>query len=423
MALFISGNGTRTAESYDGSSTDAPKLVITYSANGEVEPEPVPEPPLACNDIENITGSIDGVEPESISHLPVVTDANGNLYRLTESTKSDGNNPRMMKSTNNGKSWNEVDKSNRPDIRDLEGVYQTTDGTTIYYSINTGKRTWFVSFNMSAANSEKDKWNQEEEVADDYAKSSVQYSSLAKLENGDFWIFYSFVENDKQQIAYKRRIGENDYSSEKRLDGSDKSWTGPRALSVGNTVYVFYKDEDTDRLMMKTIFENGNRSDSVRLDNNNTSKVRVPHIHPQAYELNGEKIISIAYADRNDQLIQVNITDNKAGDNVPLTSQDVLQNPEIVRNEGTVATIAKTSDALYYAWTDDNTGDILYRKQDIASGSFSNTEIFWDSGTNIAWYLYCSVKIRNECPTLACSFDVGPHEDDVGDIIYLEKSL
>ena len=145
MSIFISGTGTRTAESFDGSSAAAPTLVISYTTADAPTPDPEPEPePTDCSNIETTSGSIDGVEPESISHLPVIEDSNGNLYRLTESPKDDGNNPRMMKSSDGGASWREVDSGNRPDVSDLEGVYQVSSGSKIYYSINTGTRTWFI---------------------------------------------------------------------------------------------------------------------------------------------------------------------------------------------------------------------------------------------------------------------------------------
>ena len=47
----------------------------------------------------------------------------------------------------------------------------------------------------------------------------------------------------------------------------------------------------------------------------------------------------------------------------------------------------------------------------------------WTSEGETALYLYCSLLRDGNCPRIACTYDVGPHADDTGQIEYLEFVL
>ena len=77
---------------------------------------------------------IPGVEIESHDHVPPMIDARGNLYRVTESNKPNGNEPQVMKSSDGGVTWVEQDPLHRPPIGDTEGGWALQDGPTIWFA-------------------------------------------------------------------------------------------------------------------------------------------------------------------------------------------------------------------------------------------------------------------------------------------------
>ncbi len=415
IVLLIAGTGRRTAESFDGKSSAAPQLIIQFEDDG------ASPPPGSC-DVLTEPGSIAGVEPESLAQLSPVRDANGTLYRLTESEKSDGNNPRMMKSSDGGSTWAEVDAANRPEARDLEGLYQVQHGSALYYSMNLGTRTVWVSFNTSDAASSPDRWVAEETVASGYDKSSAQYSSLVRLDSGEFWIFYSFTEDGRSQIGFRKRTGPDQYGSEQRLASAGGDWSGPRAVAAGDRTYVVYKDDAGDALYLRTLSATGTLSSPRRVDQNGTNSVPVPHLNPVVYQRDGQEVVEVAFAGADERLRSVSLVDDELTEEQLISSSPVLSDADVVENEGAVGNLSRGGDATYIVWTDEGSGDILWRRN-ASSGGLGPIETFWQSSNEVALYVYCSVFEDDGCRKLGCTYDVGPHDDDVGQIEYRELAL
>lgn len=363
-------------------------------------------------------GSVDGVEPESYSHHPPVQVA-GSLYRMVETPASDGNNPKMMKSDDGGATWAEMDEDGRPDARDLEGTYQLVVEDTIYFS-HTAANVWFYAFDAST-----DTWLALEDVDDTLDDAgSTQYSSLARTGDGQFWIAYSSdLVGGRSQISYRRRMAADDFSAATVVEDTDGEWTGPRLLAGSDDVtHLFYKNQADDELLHRTLSDGGVLSAATRIDTAGTSGIPVPHTHAVTYDSGGSEVIVLAFSGDDDSLKAVTLVDGVAGAEEQVSTDTVLQDAEIVENEGVVAHVVVQGTTVHAMWTDEASGDILYSSRP-DGGSWSAEQTVWSSDGQEALYLYCSLVRDGNCPRIGCTYDVGPHADDTGQIEYLEFVL
>lgn len=377
-------------------------------------------------DMPNLPGSIEGVEPESHSHHPPMVDGNGNLYRVTESTADDGNNPKMMRSTNGGETWEEVDADNRPVADDLEGCWQLQVGTSIYLSVAASDEVWFAVFNTSDAVENADQWVVDDEVVADLGNSGgvVQFSSMAETSDGQVWLFHSGTVTDgRQQIEYRRRSADGMWGPGQDFEDSAGSWTGPRLLlGADDVTHVFYKDHEVDELYWRTLASDGALSSATRLDSDGTSDERIPQTVAVTYETGGQEIVMVGYADPDGLLRAVTIVDGQV-EGIELVGPDpVLENPSVALNDGTVAHFSVDETTIHALWTDLDSGDVLHATREHGQ-AWSAPEVAWDSGDNVAWWVYSNVYDRGGARRLGFTYDVGEHADDVGFIEYDEIVL
>lgn len=373
----------------------------------------------------NLPGAIGGVEPESHAHHPPMSDGNGNLYRITETPFADGNHPRMMKSSDRGESWVEVDADNRPEARDLEGGWQLQSGTSIYSIFTRGQDVWWNEFHTSDALTQPDAWITEERLETGLSSSGmIQFSSLTRTSDGQFWLFYSDeVESSRQQIAYRRRMGADTYSAKANVGASSGSWTAPvSVLGAADVTHLFYKDHLAHRLYWRTLDATGVLSDATRIDTSGTSAEAVPHTNAVVYDRGGDEVVVIAYTDATGVLASVTITNGVVALREAVSVDAVLRNPPVVGNEGAIAHLAVDGTTVHALWSDAATGDILHATRP-DGGSWTPPIRVWDSGGSEAHYVYGEVYVRNARSRLGYTYDIGPHPDDEGNIEFNELTL
>jgi hypothetical protein len=377
-------------------------------------------------DEPNLPGFIEGVEPESHSHHSPMIDGNGNLYRLTESPSSDGNSPKMMRSSDNGETWAEVDAGNRPMASDLEGCWQLQVGTALYVSVANSDQVWFSIFNTSDAAENPDQWVVDDEVVEDLDNGGgvAQFSSLAHTSDGQTWLAHSGTMIDgRQQIEYRRRSASGSWSEGESLDDPGGSWTGPRLLTGADDVtHLFYKDHLEDALYWRTLAPSGALSGRTRIDAAGTSEERVPHTSAVYYDAAGSEVIVLAYADPQGLLRAVTITDGVPDEGELVTPDPVLEDPAVATNDGTVAHLAVDGTVVHALWTDLDTGDVLHASRP-HDGTWTDADVAWSSGDGIAWWVYGNVYDRGGLRRLGFTYDVGEHRDDLGNIQYDEITL
>ena len=91
---------------------------------------------------------VGGCWVESPVHVGPLRDDDGNLYHIMECT-SEYNTPIMVKSSDGGKSWAEVDGSNRPSTTDAESGEAVLVGDEIHFVMHKGSSVTYHKFRVS----------------------------------------------------------------------------------------------------------------------------------------------------------------------------------------------------------------------------------------------------------------------------------
>jgi len=353
-------------------------------------------------------------------------DSRGALYRVTESSRTDGNNPRMMKSVDGGATWSEVDRSHRPAASDLEGCWQLQNGYSIYLSVVNSKTAWFTEFHTSDAPDRPDQWVLSQKVGPTMINGGgvSQFSSLSRTSDGQLWLFHSDeMISGRQQIAFARRTSSGIWGAKVRLGETSGSWTGPRAVTAASDVtHVIYKDHLLHHLLWRKLIAQGELSAAVQLDTAGTSTARLPHTNAVSYAAKSEEVVVVAFADAKYALHAVTITNGIVDTPTIITTMPVLSDPDIAKNDGTVAHLSVDGTTVHALWVDKASGDVYHNFRH-HGGAWSAPTVIWNSGKNIVWWVYGNVYTRAGQRRLGFTYDIGEHVDDVGNIQYDELLL
>lgn len=377
-----------------------------------------------------LPGVIADVEPEAMGDNPVWKDGNDNLYRVMESDLASGNHPEMMKSTDGGITWAEVDAAHRPTAQDLEAVWTMQVGTQIIVGVNRDDQVWRDVFNTSDSGT-PDLWGTQETVASGLSSTGVeQYVSIARTSDGqEWWIYSTTLSGANQQWGYKRRTAVNTYSSETDGGGNSAvSYTGPvSVVGAGDLTHIVYTDVTNAHLYYKTLTSGGTLSGATQIDSAGTSGFsaspsRYVNTNAVYYDDAGTEVISVMYADTSNMLKLVRIVGGTPQTPESVSSNSVLTNPSATTSDAIIAHLAVDGTTTLAIWADAGTGDIYLRRR-AADGTWDAIENLWASGGNFAMYVYNRVFTRAGRRIMGYAYDVGDHPNDISNLRYNELDL
>ena len=160
---------------------------------------------------------------------------NGDLYFIMEPAETH-NVFMMIKSTDNGVTWREVDAANRPATNDLESVDARQVRDTIHIIHQVTGSTRYHAFRTSDHPTQPDTWGVRDEVAAT-VPSVAQAATLAVRSDGSMVAFYV-----ADTVHYNIRSAAGTWGTDTVLDpGVARKSAGPRAvLGANDTVHVAY---------------------------------------------------------------------------------------------------------------------------------------------------------------------------------------
>ena len=184
-------------------------------------------------------GHVGGTFVETPGRIGPWQAANGDLYFIMEPTETD-NVFMMIKSTDNGRTWREVDAANRPATNDLEAVDSRQAGDTIHVIHQVTESLRYHAFRTSDHAVHPDTWAVRDEVAA-RAESVAQAASLVVRSDGSMVAFHV-----GDTVRYAVRSPAGVWGADAVIDpGSDPKSAGPRAvLGAGDTVHLAYYGMD-----------------------------------------------------------------------------------------------------------------------------------------------------------------------------------
>ena len=165
--------------------------------------------------------------------------SNGDLYFIMEPAETD-NVFMMIKSTDEGATWREVDGAHRPATNDLESVDARLVRDTIHIVHQVTGSTRYHTFRTSDDPTQPDRWGVRDEVAAK-APSVAQAATLAVRSDGSIVTFYV-----ADTVHYNVRSSGGSWGADTVLDpGVAPKSAGPRAaLGANDTVHVAYYGVD-----------------------------------------------------------------------------------------------------------------------------------------------------------------------------------
>jgi hypothetical protein len=133
-------------------------------------------------------GHLGGTFIETPGRIGPLRASNGDLYFMMEPAESE-NLFMMVKSTDGGRSWHEVDGSNRPSTDDLESVDARLVGDTIHIVHQITESLVYHAFNTSDHPTAPDTWAVTDEIGAN-EEAVAQAASMVIRRDGSLVVFY-----------------------------------------------------------------------------------------------------------------------------------------------------------------------------------------------------------------------------------------
>lgn len=184
-------------------------------------------------------GHVGGTFVETPGRIGPWQAANGDLYFIMEPAETH-NVFTMIKSTDNGRTWREVDGTNRPRTNDLESVDARQVGGTIHVIHQVTRSIRYHAFRTSDHSTQPDTWAVRDELAAT-ATSIAQAASLVVRSDASMVAFYV-----ADTVHYSVRSPEGTWGADTIIDpGVAPKSAGPKAvLGANDTVHLAYYGMD-----------------------------------------------------------------------------------------------------------------------------------------------------------------------------------
>ena len=165
---------------------------------------------------------------------------NGDLYFIMEPAETD-NVFMVIKSTDNGRTWREVDAANRPETNDLESVDTRQVGDTIHILHQVTSSSRYHAFRTSDHPTHPDTWAVRDEVAG-RAEAIAQTAAFEVRSDGSMVAFYL----GQAKIHYSVRSVAGAWSDVRTVDPDiAPNQAGPQAvLGANDTIHLAYYGTD-----------------------------------------------------------------------------------------------------------------------------------------------------------------------------------
>jgi hypothetical protein len=200
-------------------------------------------PVTARNPVLRLTippGHVGGTYVENPGRIGPWRASNGDLYFIMEPTETETV-FMMIKSTDNGRTWREVDAANRPQTNDLESVDARQVGSTIHILHQVTSSSRYHAFRTSDHPDHPDTWAVRDEVAG-RVEAIAQTAALEVRSDGSVVAFYL----GQAKIHYSVRSAAGTWSKVMTLDPDiAPNQAGPQAvLGANDTVHFAYYGTD-----------------------------------------------------------------------------------------------------------------------------------------------------------------------------------
>ncbi|GAC13929.1 hypothetical protein [Aliiglaciecola lipolytica] len=325
--------------------------------------------------------------------------ANGDLYFLMEPSETD-NMMMTVKSTDGGKTWRELDGTNRPQTGDLEGVSSTHDDYKIHTLHQTSDHVFYHVFRTSDHPTHPDTWAITDEKLASPQEPPVQVSDLAVRSDGSVVGVYGNL----QKILFKIRSPEGQWSEETIIDqelAGDLS--GPVVVrSKNDVVHLAYTSIDGSAWYLQ-ILANGQLTERTLVASGLGTEVEdAGSILPLVY-LDELDMVSIIYRLSNGELWErLGDAKGKLSKAIQVTRRSVVQNAADSEQVG--ADAIGYGSSVHVVFIEQDTGRIFHTYRNENTWSEPSLQV---DGVNALWVRGNLIKKTDQGAVYGYIYDAG----------------
>jgi hypothetical protein len=205
-------------------------------------------------------GHLGGTFVETPGRLGPYQNDRGHLYFIMEPSETD-NRFMMMRSTDYGRSWREVDGANRPRADDLEGVATARVGDTIHMIHQVTREVFHHAFEMTA---DGGRWVIDSDSIAAPGEPATQYADVVALNDGSLLAFYSGA----RRLFLQRRSAAGEWAAPREIDSTlEPELSGPVLVAGSDdSVTLAYTGRD-GRGFVRRLLADGSLTPRLTLSN------------------------------------------------------------------------------------------------------------------------------------------------------------
>lgn len=298
-------------------------------------------------------GHLGGTFVESPGRIGPWQTSNGDLYFIMEPTETD-NRFMVVKSSDGGASWYEVDGDNRPPARDLEAVDARLHKGVLHI-IHQEDPVWYHSFHTSDSPGSPDRWEVRSEPVADPPAPPVQSVALAVLSDQTRIAFYA----DGPAITIRQRDPSGSWQKLDRLTAQGRL-SGVHAVTDSNDRIYFVYTSASGKAWLRVMDPDSTPGPAKLLSSRlATSEADSSSILPPVF-LPDSQSVAIAFRQQDGRLFErrYHISSDSLSKRVPISDRPVIQNA--VDSDQTGADLIAVGSNLCLFFIDQSSRDILY---------------------------------------------------------------
>jgi hypothetical protein len=334
--------------------------------------------------VAETAGFIGGVMIETCSNIGPFCDGNGNLYLLTEISHTGGNiDMVMIKSTDGGDTWREMDGANRPTSQDLEAIDIQQDGTDLHIMFQGDETDMAYNvFHTSDDGADPDEWwAGPEEIPDAGLANTIncQCAGISVLGDGALWAFW--IQNDGafDYIAYKKRtaagvwdVAESDVDNTANTDFTGFTVIrGAQQNGAGSELtHIFYQDYTNLTIYHKSLTSAGVLSARQSCEADADGEF-VPLAQAVYWDDGGDEVVMCCVLDASDEKMYSVVVTNDGDPEARKAVSDNTVGIDLIGGDQPSASLAidTATSTAYFHYVDSATKD-LFRDSAVNDGGW-----------------------------------------------------
>ncbi|MEE4296735.1 MAG: hypothetical protein V2J20_08980 [Wenzhouxiangella sp.] len=226
--------------------------------------------------------------------------ADGSLYFLMEPAET-WNALMVVRSTDKGKSWREIDPQGRPETGDLEGLGSFFDGRSIHIFHQTSDEVVYHVFDTSANSAELGAWVITDELVETPTEPPTQVADIGVLSDGTVVGVFA----DGRGLKLKTRERQGGWNQTYILEQGETTTASGPSVVVGkdDVVHIVYTLDNGQAIYRQFVTDTGLAAQEVISGEIGTGEADVGALLPLLYHEN-DNSVSVIYRAQDQRLYE-----------------------------------------------------------------------------------------------------------------------